>query len=44
MLTTAGLLAAFLAIGFLARNYSRRTRLIMLGAIVVGIVLLIRGK
>lgn len=44
MLTTAGLLVAFLAIGFLARNYSRRTRLIMLGAIVVGIVLLIRGK
>lgn len=44
MLTTSLLLAAFLVIGFFARNYSRRTRLIMIGVIVVGIVLLMRGK
>lgn len=43
MLTTAGLLAAFLAIGFFARSYSRRTRLLMLGAIVLGIAMLMRG-
>jgi hypothetical protein len=44
MLTTSLLLAAFLVIGFFARNYSRRTRLLMIGAIVIGIVLLTRGK
>lgn len=43
MLTTALLLGAFLAIGFFARSFSRRTRLLMLGTIVVGIVLLMRG-
>lgn len=44
MVTTAALLMAFLAIGILARNYSRRTRLVMLGTVVVGIVLLMRGQ
>ncbi|HEX6542023.1 MAG TPA: hypothetical protein VF040_09740 [Ktedonobacterales bacterium] len=44
MLTTAALLGAFLAIGFFTRNYSRRTRLLLLSAIIVGIVLLLRGK
>jgi hypothetical protein len=43
MLTTAGLLGAFLAIGFFARSYSRRTRLLMLGTIVLGIAMLMRG-
>lgn len=44
MVTTAGLLMAFLAIGFFARDYSRRTRLLMLVVIVAGVVLLMRGK
>jgi hypothetical protein len=44
MLTTAALLGAFLAIGIFARDFSRRTRLLMLGAIVVGVILLMRGK
>lgn len=44
MLTTAGLLVAFLAIGYFARDFSRRTRLLMLVVIVAGILLLIRGK
>lgn len=44
MVTTAALLAAFLTIGFFTRNYSRRTRVLMLGIIVAGIVLLMRGK
>jgi len=43
MVTTAVLLVAFLTIGLFARNYSRRTRLVMLGTVVVGIVLLMRG-
>lgn len=44
MLTTSALLTAFLAIGFFARKYSGRTRLLMLGSIVVGIILLMRGQ
>jgi preprotein translocase subunit SecG len=44
MLTTSILLAAFLVIGFFARNFSRRTRLLMISAIIIGIVLLARGK
>ena len=43
MLTTIFFLAAFLVIGFFARGYSRRVRLLMLGSIVVGIFLLVRG-
>ena len=44
MLTTSFLLAALLAIGFFARNYSRRARLLMVCSIVIGILLLIRGQ
>ena len=44
MLTTAALLIAFLAIGFLSRNYSRRTRLLMLGTVIFGVVMLMRGQ
>jgi hypothetical protein len=44
MLTTIFLLAAMLAIGFFARKYSGRTRLLMLCSIAVGILLLIRGQ
>jgi hypothetical protein len=44
MLTTAGLLGAFLAIGLLARGDSRKVRLLVVGAIIVGIILLMRGK
>jgi hypothetical protein len=44
MLTTTLLLAAFLAIGFFARDYSRRTRLLILGTTVLGIIVLIRGQ
>jgi hypothetical protein len=44
MVTTAGLLAAFLVIGCFTCRFSGRTRLLMLGAIVVGIVLLMRGQ
>lgn len=44
MLTTAGLLAAFLAIGVLTRNYSRRTRVFILIAIGIAVALLLRGK
>jgi hypothetical protein len=43
MLTTTVLLSAFVAIGLFARNYSRRTRLLMLGSILFGIFVLIRG-
>lgn len=43
MLTTIYFLGVLLAIGFFARSYTRRTRLLMLCSIVVGIVLLIRG-
>ncbi len=43
MLTTAFLLASFLAIGLFARNYSRRTRLLMLCSVIAGILLLMRG-
>ncbi|MGO8948453.1 MAG: hypothetical protein ACLQUY_12495 [Ktedonobacterales bacterium] len=44
MLTTTLLLAALLAIGLFARNYSRRARLLMLCSIIAGILLLIRGQ
>lgn len=43
MLTTAALLGAFLVIGFFARSYSRRTRLLIVGVIAAGIMLLMRG-
>jgi hypothetical protein len=43
MLTTVILLGTFLAIGFFARNYSRRTRLLMWGSVVLGLVVLMRG-
>lgn len=44
MLTTFILIASFLAIGFFARDYSRRTRLLILGSAVVGVLLLMRGQ
>jgi hypothetical protein len=44
MLTTVFLLATFLAIGYSARNYSRRTRLLMLCCAVAGVILLMRGQ
>jgi hypothetical protein len=44
MLTTTVLLSAFVAIGLYSRKYSRRTRLLMLGSILVGIVVLMRGQ
>jgi hypothetical protein len=44
MITTSALLAAFLAIGCFTRRFSGRTRLLMLGAIVAGIVLVMRGQ
>jgi drug/metabolite transporter (DMT)-like permease len=44
MLTTVVLLVAFLAIGFFARKDSRRTQLLMLGTVVLGVILLMRGK
>ena len=44
MLTTVVLLGAFLAIGFFARKDSRRTQLLMLGTVVLGVILLMRGK
>jgi hypothetical protein len=43
VLTTAILLAEMLAIGFFARSYSRRTRLLIACGIVIGIILLMRG-
>jgi hypothetical protein len=44
MLTTVLLLIAFLAIGFFARNYSRRTQLLMLCCTAGAIILLMRGQ
>jgi hypothetical protein len=44
MLTTTVLLSAFLAIGLFSRSYSRRTRLLMLGSLLVGIIVLMRGQ
>jgi uncharacterized membrane protein YjjB (DUF3815 family) len=44
MVTTSAMLAAFLAIGCFTRRFSRRTRLLMLGAVLAGIVLLMRGQ
>jgi hypothetical protein len=41
VLTTTVILAELLAIGYFARSYSRRTRLLMLCGIGVGICLLI---
>jgi hypothetical protein len=44
MLTTVVLLVAFLAIGYFARSYSRRTRLLILCSIIAGMLLLMRGQ
>jgi hypothetical protein len=43
MLSTVVLLGSFLAIGFFSRKYSGRTRLLILGSVVLGIAVLMRG-